>query len=92
MLLFHQLLHNHIDVVIVAIYVSFSAFVRGCLMCCTKAAESHVCTAQISRQTPIKGSISSLRVVITHKKVLVRSLRLLSVFSQNPFYLVLRSF
>ncbi len=66
MLLYH--------VFVLAIEVSFSAFVRCFIIIFLHVVlnlrpnESHVCTAQIGRKTPSKGSYSSLHVVITKKQ------------------------
>ncbi len=60
--------------VIIAFYVSFSAFVRcfyfifSVLCVCIKLLESHVCTAQIGRSILTNGSYSSLRVKITKNR------------------------
>ncbi len=57
-------------VMILDIYISFSASVQCFLMCCVmlccnKVAEHQVNTPQIGRKTPTKGLYSSSHLVIT---------------------------
>ncbi len=57
--------------VVLAIYVSFSAFIWCFLTCCVVLRLlSLVSAPQIGRKTPIKGFYFSLRVVITKRKCL----------------------